>query len=151
MIDDLDCELAALEARLADVQRRIAARAPGYYTDAAYLCAECGTISRASAWTPVRWADDEPRVIIDETGESETLRCPACLHDHRDDDSGAGMYGDTVGQCLGERARLLAERTEQHAVDWQDVWLDRWDARGAEVRLALVRAELRREEAPDGA
>jgi DNA-directed RNA polymerase subunit RPC12/RpoP len=148
MIDALDLELAGLEARLADVQRRIAARAPGYMTDPAYLCGECGTISRASAWTPVRLDEDADRLVLDESGEADpTLRCPACQHDHRDDDSGAGMYGDTVGQCVGERARLLAERTEQHGVDWQDVWLDRWETRGEEIR-----ADLQHEvEAPDGA
>lgn len=138
MTGALDLELAALEARLADVRRRIAARAPAYYADAAYLCCECGTISRAATWTAVRYTDDGERLVLDETGEDDpTLRCPACLHDHRDDDSGAGFYGDTVGQCVVERARLLTERTEQHGTDWQEVWLDKWDSRADEIRAEL--------------
>lgn len=136
--DRLDTKLAAARAQVAYLETRIAALLPGYMTDPAYLCGECGTISRASAWVPVRLDEDTDRLVLDESGEADpTLRCPACLHDHRDDDSGAGMYGDTVGQCVGERARLLAERMEQHGVDWQDVWLDRWETRGEEIRVDL--------------
>lgn len=129
----LAVRLARARAEVADLDRLVAEQMLEYHSDPAYLCGECGTIARRDAFLAVRYDEDRDTLVLDESGEHDpTLRCPACGHDHRDDDSGAGLYGDTVGQCLDERDRLLAERTEAHSVDWQDVWLDRWDAVASE-------------------
>jgi hypothetical protein len=137
-LTQLDLELAGARAVVADLEARIAAAAPAYYADPAYLCGECGTISRYGAWIALRYDESGDTLVPAETGgDDPILRCPACGHDHRDDDSGAGMYGDTFGVCLLERDRLVAERTERHGVDWQDLWLDRWDSVAEERRAAL--------------
>lgn len=73
------------------------------------LCCACGAIRAESLWT--YWQSDEEgdHWIPSPPGSEDPMaRCPACGWEHRDDESGPGMYGpDALDELLQERERLL--------------------------------------------
>lgn len=90
-------------------------RPDGYWN----LCCECGYITIADSWLALNYNEAhedetmpyEPRLIPAESDPS-VYRCPACGHDHQDNDSGGGVFDGTRESVIAERARLIADGWE---------------------------------------
>lgn len=82
-----------------------------------YLCANCGYVTHADSWLCLNYnpahedAPHEPKLIPADSDPS-ICRCPACGHDHKDDDSGPGFYDGTRKSMIAERAVLASEDFE---------------------------------------
>ena len=83
------------------------------------LCCECGYITIADSWLALNFNEAhedettpyEPRLIPAESDPS-VYRCPACGHDHEDNDSGAGVFDGTRENVIAERTRLIDDGWE---------------------------------------
>lgn len=82
-----------------------------------YLCANCGYVTHSDSWLYLNYnpahedAPHEPKLIPAESDPS-ICRCPACGHNHKDDDSGPGFYDGTREQMISERVVLAHEGFE---------------------------------------
>lgn len=80
-----------------------------------YLCFNCGFITPYAKWYFWHWDDEGNAEVEAEVGYMDpTCRCPVCLFDHRDDDSGPGFLD-------GKHASLMVER-ERAQEEWSDLW-----------------------------
>lgn len=95
-------------------------RRPGKETDDYQLCGQCGSISHESKWDYLKPDDEGGLIPAGPRDEDPIMRCPACGHDHVDDDSGPGLYGGMYEEM--ERDRLLTlEESPDLAQTWADV------------------------------
>jgi Phosphoribosyl-ATP pyrophosphohydrolase len=96
-----------------------------WVTEQAALCCECGTIAPAHTFLQMRADEDTGEMVPIKPSQSDpsVIRCPGCGHDHRDDDSGAGMYEGSFADMERERSRLLADPE----MDWGPWWGESWE------------------------
>lgn len=83
------------------------------------LCWECGYITAADLWLHLNYNpayEDKPYepLLIAAESDPSICRCPACGHDHKDDDSGAGFIDGTREALIVER-----DRTESEGWSWE--------------------------------
>lgn len=84
-----------------------------------YLCCECGKVTIGESWLAFNYNEAhedettpyEPRLIPAESDPS-VFRCPACGHDHEDNDSGPGVFDGTRENVIAERTRLINDGWE---------------------------------------
>ncbi len=86
-----------------------------------YLCLNCGEISPADRFGKFSYDEEGERHVTTEGEEVDIERCPACDHEHTDDDANPGFYADTRFALERQRKGLL--------VDYADQWIEMWQER----------------------
>lgn len=85
-----------------------------------YLCGECGHVGPADSFPPLVYDEEHDELIPAPDGSSDPIVCcPACTHEHRDDDSGAGLWSGTRFELLRERSQLMNDPV--YAEAWSEV------------------------------
>lgn len=95
-----------------------------------YLCCACGVISPADEYIPLKYERDcDGDLVPAESGYGDpTLRCPACDHDHVDDDSNPGVEDGTRRELERIRERKYLPGDGGWAERWAMVWIDRYES-----------------------